>query len=128
MNSLQLLKSSATINDDDKISLLDPEQYSEEFKAKVYGLLTKGNLGGEDRNRESLTDCEARGVREDLLPDLKTLKADEKEYLIHSTCVHLQLAHQRNQFLHWFYVPAMAALGGRSCEESLSEGRFFMAL
>ena len=136
--SLQLLKSSVMITEEKKIFLLDPEQYSEEFKTKVYGLLKKGNLReglgkvtsgaelfGTDNNAAELKAAgvlEATDVREDLLPDLKSLKADEKAYIVHLTCVHLQLAHQRNQLLHWFYIPAMAALAGRSCKESVSEG------
>ena len=125
--------------EDNKIFLLDPEQYSDAFKTKVYGLLRKGNLGTDPgkiddhtavNNAESLTgrDCEATGVREDASPDLKSLKAHEKAYLVHLTCVHLQLAHQRNQLLHWFYVLAMAALVGRSCKESLSEGRCVLVM
>ena len=136
VESLKLLKSSAMIAEDNKIFLLDPEQYPDKFKAKVYGLLREGNLGINPgkisdhtaiNKAESLTsgDCEATGVREDVLPDLKTLKADEKAYLVHLTCVHLQLAHQRNQLLHWFYVTAMAALVGRSCRESVSEDQLY---
>ena len=139
---MQLLKSSVMITEESKILLLDPEHYSEEFKAKVYAILKKGNLS---EDQEKITSHSERlfgtdssgaepmavgscdkptGIREDLLPDVKTLRTDEKSYIVHLTCVHLQLAHQRNQLLHWFYIPAMVALAGRSCKERVPEGMF----
>ncbi|CAB4026539.1 dihydroxyacetone phosphate acyltransferase-like, partial [Paramuricea clavata] len=144
VESLQLLKSSVMITEENKILLLDPEHYSEEFKAKVYAILKKGNLSDDQEKITSHSErrlfgtdssgtepmaiggCDKpTGVREDLLLDVKTLRTDEKSYIVHLTCVHLQLAHQRNQLLHWFYIPAMVALAGRSCKERVPEDQLY---
>lgn len=137
MKSLELLKSSARINEDNKIFLLDPERYSEEFKEKVYGLLTKANFnvthGKKSNNFENLVhkmNVDAKATESadqtrsssENLPDLKMLTTEERNYISHLSFVHLQLAHQRNQLLHWFFIPAMAALACRNSKEGLSEG------
>ena len=132
--SLQLLKSSVVVNEDNVLCTLDNENYSEEFKAKIYALLKKGEFQqnskaiSSDRNdlsekHDNPTTSMAENNAEDILLDIKTLTMDEKAYLVHLTCIHLQLAHQRNQLLHWFYVPALATLVAKSFGKPVSEGR-----
>ena len=128
MESLKLLKSSLTISEG-KVTLLDPEHFSEEFKEKIYSLFSKGMSHKNQREiniDNSAAECVASGVcervQEDFSLDLKALNIHEKDYIVHLSCVHLQLAHQRNQLLHWFYLPAMAALAVRNYEHPVSEG------
>lgn len=128
MESLKLLKSSLTISEG-KVTLLDPEHFSDEFKEKIYSLLNKGMSHKKQREMKinnSAAECVASGVcdmvQEDFSLDLKALNIHEKDYIVHLSCVHLQLAHQRNQLLHWFYLPAMAALAARNYEHPVSEG------
>ncbi|XP_028396264.1 dihydroxyacetone phosphate acyltransferase-like [Dendronephthya gigantea] len=126
VQSLQLLKSSVFVTDDDKVCLLETENYPEGFKNKVSALLDARNSLEITRDTEHLNEetmnSEATSLGgPSLLTDLKALNGEEKNYLVHLTCVHLQLAHQRNQLLHWFYIPAMAALVARTCASNISE-------
>ena len=121
VQSLQLLKSSVLVTDDNKVCLLDTEHYPEGFKTKVCALLDTGNKDAEHLNEEAVI-LEATSTGGPLLTDFKTLNGEEKNYIVHLTCVHLQLAHQRNQLLHWFYIPAMAAFAGQTCRSYVSEG------
>lgn len=84
-------------------------------------------------NRDnSATESMASGVcdrvKEDFSLELKALNMDEKDYIVHLSCVHLQLAHQRNQLLHWFYLPAMVAFAARNCKQPVSEGMYMLLL
>ena len=128
VESLNLLKGSLTISEENIITLLDPEHFSKEFKAKIYTLLKKRKFHQKEGEIKShpeqlaLPSGVCDEVQEDLSLDLKALNVEEKEYIVYLSCVHLQLAHQRNQLLHWFYLPAMAALAARNCKHPVSEG------
>lgn len=144
IESIQLLKSSATLSEDNRhVYLVDPkEHFCEEYKSKIRKLLSRKHFHGSAQeepnctesssgaencvNERHLKDSFARGsVRnwEDKSAEceLSATRVEDKEYLIHLTSVHLQLAHQRNQLLHWFYVPGMVTLASNS-KNSVSEG------
>ena len=144
LESIQLLRSSLTLTEDNTVCLLDPEQFPEQFKSKLHALtkgkyfhrwdldktnhaenVSRAHISFDEQHSRNFNEKENDNSREDKLNECESsaLRADEKEYVIHLTCVHLQLAHQRNQLLHWFYVPAMALLAG-SKETLITEGSY----
>ncbi|XP_046848625.1 dihydroxyacetone phosphate acyltransferase-like [Xenia sp. Carnegie-2017] len=115
MESLKLLKSSVEVTKENEIFLIDPEHYPKKFKDRVLMLCHQENMNSITAASISSEDGHCREAKDEKISE--SLSADEKLYMIHLTCVHLQLAHQRNQLLHWFYIPAIIALVSGSSKE-----------
>ena len=121
MESLKLLKSSVEVTKENEVFLIDPEHYPKKFKDRVLMLCHQENMNSITAARISSEDGHCREAKDEKISE--SLNADEKLYMIHLTCIHLQLAHQRNQLLHWFYIPAIIALvSGSSKEMMYSQG------
>lgn len=110
------------VTKENEVFLIDPEHYPKKFKDRVLMLCHQENMNNVTAaSISSEDDGHCREAKYEKISE--SLSADEKLYMIHLTCVHLQLAHQRNQLLHWFYIPAIIALvSGSSKEVMYSQG------